>query len=237
MSRIWERVTFRANGPVVGRPGIAVAEILGLLEEGVAWDRAGKTLGIEPADLLAAIAADALDGDDSLGLPLVQGSPRRPKLLRALSEPATVETAAKVDRASWLSLSAGLLQIHDFWDASHDAAQAAEDQGEVDFSAYWHGIAHRREPDAGNADYWFRRVGRHPIFAPLWAAARPIVEEAGDSVQVDRLGHAGAWEPTAMIELCARALPGSPEEALGRRLQRLEMLMLLEANAEAVGIA
>ena len=60
-----------------------------------------------------------------------------------------------------LALAAGLLQIHDFWDASHDAAQRADDQGEREFSAYWHGIAHRREPDAGNAAYWFRRVGRH----------------------------------------------------------------------------
>ena len=60
-----------------------------------------------------------------------------------------------------LALAAGLLQIHDFWDASHEAAQEADDLGERDFSAYWHGIAHRREPDAGNASYWFRRVGRH----------------------------------------------------------------------------
>ena len=75
-----------------------------------------------------------------------------------------------------LALAAGLLQMHDFWDASHDAAQQADDRGERGTSAYWHGIAHRREPDASNAAYWFRRVGRHAVFVPLAEAARPLFE-------------------------------------------------------------
>ena len=39
-----------------------------------------------------------------------------------------------------------------------------------------------------------------------------------------------------MIDLCTQARPGTPEETLARRLQRLEMWLLLEATyAEIAG--
>jgi hypothetical protein len=136
---------------------------------------------------------------------------------------------------SRLALAAGLLQVCDFWDASHEAAQKADDLGERDYSPYWHGIAHRREPDPGNAAYWFRRVGRHPVFTPLAAAARPLLDEHGDSGLAGRLIASGAWNPSAMIQLCTEARPGTPVETLARQLQRLEMWLLLEATFGALG--
>ena len=230
MSRLRDRISFRADGPAVGRAGVAVGEIVPRLESGEHWDALAKGLGIERADIVAAVAAEGLGDDHSLGPSLTQTAPRRPKLLGALSEPSLTSSGTKSARAPWLALAAGLLQVHDFWDESHAAAQAADDLGERDTSAYWHGIAHRREPDFGNAAYWFRRVGRHPIFDELARDARSLA----DADVAGRLEQ--AWNPTGLIELCSAARPGSREETLARRLQRAEMLRLLEASAEAAGL-
>ena len=127
---------------------------------------------------------------------LTQAAPRRPWLARALGEPAWAEAFPRSSRPARLALAAGLLQIHDFWDASHEAAQQADDLGERGSSAYWHGIAHRREPDAGNAAYWFRRVGRHPIFGRLAEVARLILEEHGDTSLSGSLLAAGTGIPS-----------------------------------------
>src|SRR5262249_17233049 len=122
----------------------------------------------------------------------------------------------------------------DFWDASHEAAQKADDLGERDFSAYWHGIAHRREPDASNAAYWFRRVGRHSVFPALVESARLWLDQHGDAALAGRLISGGAWHPFAMIALCPEARPDPAREALARRLQRLEMWLLLDATLAAL---
>jgi hypothetical protein len=210
--------------------GSAVPDMIGRLESG---ELPGAVVGsgaIAPADVIAALGHDALEGRDDGGLPLVQGKPRAPGMLRALSEPAWTSVFPGVPSRIRLMLSAGLLQLYDFWDASHEAAQRADDEGERDFSAYWHGIAHRREPDPGNAAYWFRRVGRHPLFAALADAARSVLDEHGDVSVAQRLVSGGAWNAFAMIDLCTGARPGSENEKLARKLQSLELWLLLEAT-------
>ncbi|RAK66956.1 hypothetical protein [Hymenobacter edaphi] len=53
-------------------------------------------------------------------------------------------------RALWL-------EHHGRWAAAHDLAQ----QDETDPLSCWlHAYLHRREGDAGNAGYWYRRAGR-----------------------------------------------------------------------------
>ncbi len=127
-----------------------------------------------------------------------------------------------------------MLQVLDCWHGSHTAAQEADDLGERSTSAYWHMIAHRREPDAGNALYWARRVGRHPIFEDLAATARPLLEAHDDPSLAGRLIPGGVWSPAAMIDLTTRIQPGTPLATLARRLQRLEMIHLLEASLNGI---
>jgi hypothetical protein len=213
--------------------GRTVSDLVGRLELGELPAAMVATGAVTPADVIAALAHEALGPDDALGLPLVQARPPRPRLQRVLSEPVWAEVFPRADRPSRLALAAGLLQLFDFWDASHEAAQQADDLGEREFSAYWHGIAHRREPDPGNAAYWFRRVGWHGLFAPLGEAARPLLDEFGDDALTSRM-LAGGWNPMAMIGLCAQAEPDSAREILARRLQRLEMWLLLEETFATV---
>lgn len=214
--------------------GETVTAVIGHLETGELPVKLIRPPGLAAADLIAALAIHALGDDQSMGPTLTQASPAYRKLLPSLSESAWVAVFPSVPHRTRLNLSAGLLQIHDFWDASHDAAQRADDLGERDFSAYWHGIAHRREPDAGNAAYWFRRVGKHAVFKPLAAAARTLLDQEGDAQLGDRLMPGGAWNPMAMIELCTQARSGTREETVARKLQRLEMWLLLEATCAAI---
>lgn len=223
MSRIWERVDARAAAPVV----------LERLESGDPGVRIAAGLGLDPVGLIAALAQAGLGDDDLAGAPaLVRERPKRSWLRPALEESAWAELLPRASRTSRLALAAALLQIHDFWDASHEAAQQADDLGERVVSAYWHGIAHRREPDPGNASYWFRRVGRHPEFKTLAEAARPLLETYGTPKLAERLLPRGSWDPFAFIGLCSEARRGTPEEELARALQRMEMIALLEATAE-----
>jgi hypothetical protein len=210
--------------------GTAVTEVVGLLAGGGSPVKLIGAAGLTAADLVAALGQDALGDDGSPGPSLVQARPRAPELMRSLSEPAWVAVFPGAPHRSRLCLAAALLQIHDFWAASHDAAQRADDQGERSVSAYWHGIAHRREPDAGNAAYWFRRVGKHPNVPLLAGEARPLLDAHGDARLAERLCSRGEWNAMAMIDLCTAARPGTPTEALARRLQRLEIWILLEAT-------
>lgn len=237
MSSLWDRIEAsgsRADLSVKAGGGVAVAAVVSALESGEPAESLTRSMGITPLDILAALTASALGTSQSPGPSLTQQPPPRPRLAHALSEREVAGLLPHASRKEVLAVSAGLLQVHDFWESSHVAAQEADDLGESRFSAYWHGIAHRREPDAGNAAYWFRRVGQHPVFPTLAELATPILDDHRDSRLSSRFLGQGRWNSQAMIDLCTAARPDTREESLARRLQRLEMQILMDATVAAV---
>lgn len=219
MSGLWERK--------------AALEVIARLEKGEAPANVASSLGLDALDLVAAVAHDAI-GESAGGdwPPLVQGSPKRPGLKPTLLEDGIPALFPSASRPARLALAAGLLQIHDFWDASHNAAQLADDLGESTVSAYWHGIGHRREPDAGNASYWFRRVGRHHVFGALADSVRSLRDlSEPEAKAVERLLPRGAWDPFAFIDLCCSSTRTNSRLAL--TIQRIEMRLLLDASIPA----
>jgi hypothetical protein len=214
--------------------GFGRDEVLAHLEQGMPLEALASSTSATPIQIVESLGAVALEANGGLGPTLVQHAPPHPKIARALSAESLARLHPGTSRRTLLALSAGLLQLHDFWEESHAAAQEADDLGEREFSAYWHGIAHRREPDAGNASYWFRRVGRHAIFPALHEEACGILEEAVETDRAIRLVAKVSWSPLDMIDLCTAARPGTPDERLARRLQRSEMRILLTANAAAL---
>jgi hypothetical protein len=120
---------------------------------------------------------------------------------------------------------AGLYLRYDFLGESHTISQEIE----TPTGSFWHGIMHRREPDYGNAKYWFHRVGEHPIFPALAAAAH---ETAAENVVANKsavFADAANWDPFRFVDLCEAAARGDKHlETLCRQVQRREWELLFE---------
>ncbi len=136
-------------------------------------------------------------------------------------------------------VTAGLLQLHDFLDESHQHSQAIEGQGTHRSGDYWHGIMHRREPDYSNARYWFRRVGRHPVFKDLAPLADAVLKDSTDpqsSRWQSRLRTSRDWDPLAFVDLCEACAKdeAAPLAQATRQIQWTEMLLLLRHCCQGV---
>lgn len=119
---------------------------------------------------------------------------------------------------------AGLAGLWLYFSCLNESHEIAQNVNTPDGS-FWHGIMHRQEPDAGNAGYWFRRVGEHPVF--------PALRE-----EAERLGAPWAkgmrWDPFAFIDFCGevRRKPGSADEQLAMQVQRAEWQLLFDHCAQ-----
>jgi hypothetical protein len=153
----------------------------------------------------------ALDGGGERLMPLAM-SQWSSGQARALLQTKTARELFPEARAPEAAM-AGLYLYFSCMDEAHEIAQAV---GSAEGS-FWHAILHRQEPDAGNASYWFRRVGAHPIF--------PELRERAAASGVD---FGVRWDPFAFIDLCekARRKPGSAAELQAMEVQLVEWQLL-----------
>jgi hypothetical protein len=161
-----------------------------------------------PAPIAALWATDRLP---ELG----PGRPNEPVLadLQALCVERLFPTIN--DREAALGCLSGLWLLHDFLDESHTISQGFP--GWV--GSYWHGIMHRREPDAGNAKYWFRRVTPNPVYEGL----------AAEAIEMGFVRKGETWDPLVFVDRCERERgTGSEGELLCRRVQLREMQFLFD---------
>ena len=119
---------------------------------------------------------------------------------------------------------AGLWLYFSCFEEAHRLAQDCETaEGEL-----WHAILHRQEPDSGNAAYWFRKAGPHPIFTEVARAAVRVLRRIPDAEF-----RTGRWDPFAFIAFCdrARQQPGSTQERAAMEIQRVEWQILFDYSA------
>ncbi len=138
-----------------------------------------------------------------------------------------------VDREMGELCLAAVWLIHDYLAESHTISQGIESTS----GAYWHAIMHRREPDESNAKYWIHRIGDHPVYQPLCAAARQLAEHLEAPGEAAFLAQQRTWDPEAFVDLCAGARrKHNSHESLCRLVQQREWELLFDAcYSAAVG--
>ncbi len=140
----------------------------------------------------------------------------------------------KLSSAARRCIESGILLLWDFLDESHEISQTMEGKGSPRTADYWHAIMHRREPDAGNASYWFRRVGSHPAFDVLTDKLILWMSELGATESQKSLARSkvlpkGPFDPFGMVEFSTAAIrnPSTELNNTFRMVQYLEILNLL----------
>ena len=241
----------RVDQPTLPNPWLRLPPAVAAL---VADPRDWGTLtgATESKDVWKLIAAAAQEGRLKLGQPVtIPTAPTLPALApseqslpgwkqsgvdqcdKHLGQPVR----SKVDLTA---LQAGILQMGDYLTPSHEHSQSIEGRGKRQAGDYWHAINHRREPDYGNAKYWFRHVGNHPLLGDLAKITPDLAREFSSSVQSKAAGliEGGRLEPFKFVDLISDACRRKDDELIhfAERLQWIEMVGLLESTLhDAVG--
>jgi hypothetical protein len=159
----------------------------------------------------------ALDQNGERLMPLAGGTCSSPEVRQKLGAVSAAELFPGAKSPA--GAHSGLWLYFSCYDECHAFCQDLE----TPEGSFWHGILHRQEPDAGNAGYWFRRVGSHPVFPQIHAAAAEILKRHPVPLKLkDR------WDPIAFIDFCeeARRQPDSESEKAALEIQRAEWQIL-----------
>ena len=121
----------------------------------------------------------------------------------------------------------GFYLLNDEPEESHQISQSHESAT----ASYWHGIMHRREPDYGNANYWWRQTGSHELFPDIYKLFLTLSNTAKDCTGVKKLSNSmRSWDPKKFTAACEQSEADDNEamSAFLKEMQHKEMLLLLE---------